>query len=179
MSTLKLFESPNFNGESLTLDCDTPDLSENEFLQKAQSLKVRGDPWIVFSGANYDYMGMFGCFPQGDYSTIPEWAKKISSARIVRGGLSHPKITLHEDADYKGKLHYLEKASTSVKSFGFDNKALSQKEVSGAWILYSEDKCSGKRMITVAGEDIPNYEECDWREKVRSLKPVTPDRILK
>lgn len=174
MNTLELFEFPDFKGDSVSLDGDMSDLSSVGFLKKAQSLKVQGDPWVVFSDVNYDYRGTFTCFSEGAHRSIPSWANKICSARIVRGGLYQPKITLYEDIEYEGRAVHLEKAATSLKPYGFDNMASSQKEVRGAWILYSEEYYKGDQMVTVAGEELPNYHARGWGDRVSSLKPLTP-----
>ncbi|XP_071987605.1 epidermal differentiation-specific protein-like [Engystomops pustulosus] len=174
MNTIELFEFPDFKGDSVSLSQDTADLSTEGFLQRAQSLKVQGDPWIVFSAVNYDYRGTFKCFSDGNHHSIPSWAKKISSARIVKGGLYEPKITLYEHINYGGKAVHLEKAATTLKGYGFDNMASSQKGVSGAWILYSEEYYKGDRMVTVAGEDLPNYHVRGWGDRVSSLMPIPP-----
>ncbi|XP_075704664.1 epidermal differentiation-specific protein-like [Rhinoderma darwinii] len=175
MNTLELFEFPNFKGESVSLDRDNSDLSTVHFLQKAQSLKVHEDPWTVFSNVNYHYTGNFECFSEGHYPSIPSWANKISSARLVKGGLYQPKITLYEHVCYGGRSVYLENAENELRSSRLANMTSSHKDVSGAWILYSGEYYKGDRMVTVAGEDLSNYHSYGWGDKVNSLKPITPE----
>ncbi|XP_073472726.1 epidermal differentiation-specific protein-like [Aquarana catesbeiana] len=172
MSSLELFELPNFKGASVSIKQDTGDLTSNGFLQRARSLKVIGDPWIVFTGTSYT--GEFNCYAAGPHSSIPAFEKKISSVRVVKGGLNTPTITLFEDIHYGGKTVTLEEAANSLKAYGLDNMASSQKNVSGAWILYSEDHYRGEQKITVAGDDIPDYHALHWGDKVSSLKPLDP-----
>ncbi|XP_068121814.1 epidermal differentiation-specific protein-like [Hyperolius riggenbachi] len=172
MSTLELFEFPGFKGDYEFLDDKNPDLSTVGFDQKAQSLKVIGDPWVVFT--DHNYKGDFRIFTEGECPSIPAWSAKIRSAKIVRGGLYNPEITLYEGVNYEGKKLPLKKAATSLKSYGFDDMTSSQKDVKGAWILYSEDYYKGDHMVAVTGDDIPDYHSLQWGDKVSSLKPFPP-----
>ncbi|XP_073472640.1 epidermal differentiation-specific protein-like [Aquarana catesbeiana] len=175
MNALELFESPNFKGSSVSIEQDMEDLTTVGFLHKAGSLKVHGDPWIVFT--EIKYKGQFKCFVEGSYPSIPALEKKISSVRVVRGGLYNPTITLFEHINYGGKSVTLEKAANSLKLYGFDNMASSQKNFHGAWILYSEEYYNGHQMVTVAGDDIPDYHKFGWGDKVSSLKPLDPPEV--
>ncbi|XP_073472715.1 epidermal differentiation-specific protein-like [Aquarana catesbeiana] len=175
MSSLELFELPNFKGDFVSIKQDTGDLTSNGFLQRARSLKVHGDPWIVFTGINYK--GEFKCYSEGSYPSIPEFDKKISSVRVVKGGLYNPTITLFEHGYYGGKPVTLEKAANKLKPYGFDNMASSQKNVRGAWILYAEEYYKGEQRVTLAGDDIPDYHALGWGNKVSSLKPLEPPEV--
>lgn len=172
MSSLELFELPNFKGDYVSIDHETKDLTSIGFLQRARSLKVHGDPWIVFSGINYT--GQFKCYSEGSYASIPAFEKKISSVRVVKGGLYNPTITLFEHGYYGGKSVTLTKAANSLKPYGFDNIVSSQKNVHGAWVLYSEEYYKGEQRVTVAGDNIEDYHALGWGDKVSSLKPLDP-----
>ncbi|KAM9331086.1 epidermal differentiation-specific protein-like [Gastrophryne carolinensis] len=174
MNTLELFEFPNFKGVSECITLNNPNLSSIGFLKKAQSLKVKGDPWIVFSEVNYGYKGDFRCYLEGSYNTIPAWDQRISSVKLVKGGLYHHKITLFEHIHYGGQPLTLEKEAKSLKSYGFDNKVSSHKVASGAWILYSGEFFEGNRMVAVIGDEVDNYVPMGWNDKVNSLRPVLP-----
>ncbi|XP_073497012.1 epidermal differentiation-specific protein-like [Phyllobates terribilis] len=176
MNTIELFEFPDFKGDSVSLDGDNADLTTVGFLKKAQSLRVHGDPWVVFTDTYY--WGIFLCFSEGDYSSIPSTAEKISSVRMVKGGLYKPKITLYKDIYFNGASVDLEKAATSLKSYGFDNVASSAKVESGAWILYSEDYFKVDKMVVVAGEYLPNFYCRGWNDRASSLKPISPKSVF-
>lgn len=172
MNTLELFELPDFEGASVSIKEDTPSLRDVGFLNKAQSLKITGEPWFLFSDANYK--GNFRCFNQGNYSSIPAIQKDIESARHVKGGLYNPKITLYEHINYGGRAVTLEKAANSLKSYGFDNMASSHKQVSGAWIVYAGEYYTGDQIVALAGDEVPDYRKIGWNDKASSLKPVQP-----
>ncbi|OCT73372.1 hypothetical protein XELAEV_18036355mg [Xenopus laevis] len=170
-NTLELYALPNLKGDSHSLQADSPDLSTVGFLKRAQSLKVIGDPWIVFTGTKYQ--GEFFNYKEGTYNSIPSFANKISSVRVVPGGFFTPKITVYEHINYGGKMVPLEKSADSLKPYLLDNMASSHKTHSGAWILYDGDHYRGKKMITVAGDQVPNYVPLGWNDKVSSMKPIT------
>uniref|UniRef100_A0A1B8XYD8 Beta/gamma crystallin 'Greek key' domain-containing protein n=1 Tax=Xenopus tropicalis TaxID=8364 RepID=A0A1B8XYD8_XENTR len=167
---LELFSEPNLKGDSVKLKADSGDLSSVGFLKRAQSLRVVGDPWIVFTGTQYQ--GEFTHYKEGSCN-IPGFANEISSVRVVPGGILTPKITLYEHIKYGGRAVTLEKAAESLKSYGFDNMISSHKTESGAWILYDGEHYRGSRMVTVAGDRVPNYVPLGWNDRVSSVRPIT------
>ncbi|XP_077323515.1 epidermal differentiation-specific protein-like [Lithobates pipiens] len=175
MNTLQLFQFPDFKGASVSIKKDTADLATVGFLNKAESLKITGEPWVVFSGTNY--RGDFRVFKEGNYNSIPGF--KINSVRHVQGGLHNPKITLYEHIHYGGESIDLERPTDSLRPYKFDNKVSSHKFVSGAWILYEGEFYTGKQIITLAGDEIPDYRKIGWNDKVNSLKPVLAYEVYK
>ncbi|XP_040216816.1 beta-crystallin B1-like [Rana temporaria] len=175
MNTLELFEFPDFKGQSESIKEDTANLRDVGFLKKAQSLKINGEPWFLFSEAGYK--GQFRCFKPGNYSSIPAFQKNICSARRVKGGLYNPKITLYEHIYYGGRPVTLEKPTDSLQSYGFDDMASSHKQVSGAWILYAGEYYTGDQIVALAGDEISDYRKINWNDKASSLKPVLPYEV--
>ncbi|XP_073472603.1 epidermal differentiation-specific protein-like [Aquarana catesbeiana] len=169
--SLKLFDETDFQGNSVIIKEDTPDLSTLGFSAKARSLIVTGDPWIVYSDINYK--GDFECFTAGNYSSLSSWIDKIKSVRVVKGGLDNPNITLYEADNYKGRAVPLTEPVPSLTTHDFERKALSHKVNKGAWILYSADAYGGEKMVTLKGDEVPKYSEIKWEEKLCSLKPIT------
>ncbi|KAM5125678.1 epidermal differentiation-specific protein-like [Mantella aurantiaca] len=170
MNFIELFECRNFSGASVSIHQDDPDLRNVGFLKKAQSLKVSGDPWVVFS--EQCYKGNFRCFKQGNYSSIPAFDDMICSVRHVKGGLYNPKITLYEDVNYKGREVPLGRPTDSLKSYGFDNMASSHKVESGAWILFKMEFYRGDQMVALSGDSNPNYDTSGWNDVTSSLRPL-------
>uniref|UniRef100_A0A803JNE4 Beta/gamma crystallin 'Greek key' domain-containing protein n=1 Tax=Xenopus tropicalis TaxID=8364 RepID=A0A803JNE4_XENTR len=152
---LELYSKPNLKGDSQRLQADCGDLSSVGFLKRAQSLKVIGAPWIVFTGTQY--RGEFTHYREGTFN-IPGFANDISSVRVVTGGLLTPKITLYEFPQNEGKTVTLEE-----RKDGFNNVISSHKTERGAWILYNGEDYNGSRMVTVAGDMVPNYISPDWK----------------
>ncbi|XP_077323516.1 epidermal differentiation-specific protein-like [Lithobates pipiens] len=177
MNTLELFQFPDFKGSSVSIKKDTADLATVGFLEKAESLKITGEPWFVFSGTNYG--GKFGVFKEGNYNSLPGYEKTISSVRHVKGGLHNPTITLYEGLSYGGESINLERPTDTLRPYKFDNKVSSHKYVSGAWILYEGEFYTGNQIVTLAGDEIPDYRKIGWNNKVSSLKPVLAYEVYK
>ncbi|XP_073472615.1 epidermal differentiation-specific protein-like [Aquarana catesbeiana] len=170
MNLIQLYPHQDYRGESVTINEDNPNLSTLGILKTTQSLVVSGDPWIVYSDINYQ--GAFKCFKAGNYSTLSLWGNKIKSVRVVKGGLDNPGITLYEDVNYEGRAVVLKAHVDSLKTHDFDKKALSHKVTQGAWILYSADAFSGDKMIMLMGDEVPDYSEINWQNKLSSLEPA-------
>ncbi|MEE6509122.1 hypothetical protein FKM82_024450 [Ascaphus truei] len=173
MNRIELFDDPNFNGINSAISVleSTPDLTVHSFMKRASSLRITGDPWIVFTEINYG--GHFEIYKEGMHAVLPEFNNKIASVKVIRGGLSNPKINLYVDKDYKGAVTTLMKAQPIKSSSGKDNKISSHKVESGAWILYDKENYQGKMMAAVAGDSVPNYSTIKWDDKMKSLKPFT------
>ncbi|XP_077323518.1 epidermal differentiation-specific protein-like [Lithobates pipiens] len=175
MNTLQLFQFPDFKGDSVSIKEDIADLGTVGFLNKPKSLKVTGEPWVVFSGTNYT--GDFRVLKEGNYNSIPGF--EIGSVRRVKGGLHNPTITLYQRIHYGGKSIDLDRPTDSLRPYKFDSKVSSHKYVSGAWILYDGEFYTGKQIITLAGDEIPDYREIGWNNEVSSLKPVLAYEVYK
>ncbi|XP_075429173.1 epidermal differentiation-specific protein-like [Ascaphus truei] len=173
MNRIELFDDPNFKGinGAISVRESTPDLTVHSFMKRASSLRVTGDPWIVFTEINYG--GDFEMYEEGKHAVIPEFHNKIASVKVIRGGLSTPKINLYVDKDYKGAVTTLLDTQPIISTSGMDNKISSHKVESGAWILYDKEHYQGKMMAAVAGDNVPNYATIQWDDKLKSLKPFT------
>ncbi|KAM4808001.1 epidermal differentiation-specific protein-like [Rhinophrynus dorsalis] len=171
MSRIELFEFPDMKGDSESLVADSPDLSLLGFHKRAQSLRVIGEAWIVFT--DLKFQGDFAVFKEGIYSSIPGFSKSISSLRIVKGGLYEPKITLYEHINYGGRVQPLTKDADSLKPYGLNNMISSHKVDKGAWVLYEGEFYTGKTMVTIAGDNVPDYTKIGWNDKASSVKSIT------
>ncbi|XP_075441144.1 epidermal differentiation-specific protein-like [Ascaphus truei] len=140
-------------------------------MKRGSSLRVTGDPWIVFTEINYG--GDFEMYEEGEHAIIPEFHNKIASVKVIKGGLSNHKINLYVDKDYKGVVTTLLNTQPKISWSGMDNKISSHKVESGAWILYDKEYFQGKMMAAVAGDNVPNYSTIQWDDKLKSLKPFT------
>ncbi|KAE8633781.1 hypothetical protein XENTR_v10002090 [Xenopus tropicalis] len=172
MSTLELFEFPDMKGDSHSFTADAADLATVGFLKRAQSLRVIGEPWIVFT--DLKYQGKYAVFKEGIYSSIPGFSKSICSTRIVQGGLYEPKITVFEHINYLGRAQDLGKDADSLKTYGMESMISSHKVAKGAWVLYQGDFFTGATMVTIAGDNVPDYTKIGWNDKVNSVKAITP-----
>jgi hypothetical protein len=82
---LTLFSDSNFRGNRVTLDHETPNLSDFGFNDRASSVVVRSGTWVLCEHANFG--GRCAEFGPGEYRELPGFNDAISSARqIDRGG---------------------------------------------------------------------------------------------
>ncbi|OCT71038.1 hypothetical protein XELAEV_18037947mg, partial [Xenopus laevis] len=153
MNCIELFQFPNLQGCAVSLTADTPDLCSVGFWRKAQSLRICGDPWVVFIDRQYE--GEFAFYEEGTYNFIPGFSGFIGSVRVVPGGFCAPRIDLYEHVNYEGRSVPVDKAVDFL--LDFNDKVSSHKTQRGAWILYEHANYKGKRMVTVAGDKVPNY----------------------
>ncbi|CAH2297396.1 Hypothetical predicted protein [Pelobates cultripes] len=172
MSKLQLFAYTDMKGDSVSLDNDIPNLASVGFLKRAKSLRVHGDPWVVFSDKNYK--GEFKIYKEGDYNSIPDFEDMICSVRVVNGGLYDPQITVYEHINYGGRSLILTKNVEDLSSYEMSNMVSSHKVQNGVWILYDKKHFQGSKMVALAGDAVPNYKDIGWNDKVNSLKFFSP-----
>ncbi|XP_075431713.1 epidermal differentiation-specific protein-like [Ascaphus truei] len=174
MNTIELFADPNFQGKTgaISLHESSPDLTKKKFLNRTSSMRITGDPWIIFTEKNYG--GDFEMYQEGEHAVLPEFNNKIASVKVIKGGLSTPKINLYVDNDYKGAVTTLLDAQYIISTSSMDNKISSHKVESGAWVLFDQQCYEGNMMAVVAGDSVPNYSAIQWDGKLKSLKPYLP-----
>ncbi|XP_014345238.1 epidermal differentiation-specific protein-like [Latimeria chalumnae] len=149
MSFIELHEDECFEKKLLTLIEDCKNLGST-----ACSLIVKGDPWILFTGINFT--GTYEIFKEGRY--VQSADDNFNSARVVRGGLSCPRIALYPHTSFTGAELELTSEQKNVK-----HAVSSYKVHRGAWSLYDWD---GNEKIALAEDKVP--EQSMW---VKDIKP--------
>ncbi|XP_053545720.1 epidermal differentiation-specific protein-like [Bombina bombina] len=159
-----LYVQEDCKGDHVTLTSDVPDLTVKQFMKKALSLKVFGDPWIVFTQINYK--GDYTVYREGEHNDIKSMSSNIASLRVIPKGLQSPSITVYENVKYDGR--HVEVTSPLSQLFN-ENGSPSFKVQQGAWILYGEENYSGNPTFVLSGDEEPGY----WNNTMKSLKPIS------
>uniref|UniRef100_A0A8C5PX40 Beta/gamma crystallin 'Greek key' domain-containing protein n=1 Tax=Leptobrachium leishanense TaxID=445787 RepID=A0A8C5PX40_9ANUR len=128
MASIELFSQRDLKGDSVSVGADNPDFTQIGFNDRTKSMRVTGgEPWVVFEHINYK--GDFKLYKPGDYNSLPGF-EKISSVKVVRGGLDGPEIRVFEHINYKGDFK-LYKPGDYNSLPGFEEKISSVKVVRG------------------------------------------------
>ncbi|KAJ1211929.1 hypothetical protein NDU88_007280 [Pleurodeles waltl] len=173
MTTIHFFAEEGCKGASSgPVKQDVPNLSSVGFLQRAKSLRVSGNPCIVFK--EKDFKGNFALFQEGDCDSLGEFSEAISSVRVVKGGLRDPEITVYEHINYGGKATTLTSPTPNLNSYEMNNMISSHKVTKGAWRLYEKEDYDGSCIVALAGDNLDSYLSIGWNDTVNSLKPYKP-----
>ncbi|XP_027021686.2 epidermal differentiation-specific protein-like [Tachysurus fulvidraco] len=171
MNKIIVYEHPDFKGLSREITSDVPDLIKLSFDNCISSLKVIGNPWVAYTGANYT--GEPTEYEEGEYASV-YYYDDISSLQLVTEDLDNPQITLYEHENYKGRSLVID-CETNLSYGDFDDKASSHKVQRGAWILYQYVQRGGYKLVARAGRDVPKLDWFDNRvSHVRPLKAGKP-----
>ncbi|KAK2824873.1 hypothetical protein Q7C36_018800 [Tachysurus vachellii] len=194
MNKIIVYENSGFKGLSREFTSDVPDLIQLNFDDCISSLKVIGNPWVAYTGANYT--GEPAVYEEGEYASV-YYNNDISSLQLVTENLDNPQITLYEEENYQGRSLVLD-CETNLRYGNFNDKASSHKVQRGAWVLYQYEQRGGYIRVARAGHDVPKYEwfdnrmshvrplkagkttikaELEWDKKKESLKTVVIDSI--
>uniref|UniRef100_A0A8C5MA34 Beta/gamma crystallin 'Greek key' domain-containing protein n=1 Tax=Leptobrachium leishanense TaxID=445787 RepID=A0A8C5MA34_9ANUR len=169
MASIELFSQRDLKGDSVSVGADNPDFTQIGFNDRTKSMRVTGgEPWVVFEHINYK--GDFKLYKPGDYNSLPGFEEKISSVKVVRGGLDGPEIRVYEHINYGGREVILTKNQENLGSHGLNDQISSHKVIGGAWILYEHAQYQGNKMVALAGEEVDNYGHLGWNDKVSSLQ---------
>ncbi|XP_034167573.2 epidermal differentiation-specific protein-like [Pangasianodon hypophthalmus] len=171
MNKIIVYKDCNFQGLSREFTSDVPDLSNVSFDNCISSLKVIGNPWVAYTGA--DFAGEPTVYEEGEYPSV-HYNDDFSSLEVVTEDLDNPQITLYEEENYKGQSLVLN-CETNLVYGTFNDKASSHKVQRGAWVLYQHTDRGGYIRVARASRDVPKYDLFDNHlSYVRPLKAGKP-----
>ncbi|NWI91533.1 EDSP protein, partial [Pitta sordida] len=172
MGKIIIYEHANFEGLSKEFSSDIANLKDVGWNDIVSSVKVIGQPWVAYEHVNY--AGQFLVFEEGEYSYVGDpMNDKISSLRVITEDLDNPQITLYEHVEYQGRSEIVNEATNLVERYG-DNIVSSHKVQRGAWLLYENSDGSGIQHLAQDHEQIPNYKEINFNDKLSFLRPLLP-----
>ncbi|NXB32571.1 EDSP protein, partial [Eulacestoma nigropectus] len=174
MGKITIYEHANFQGLSKEFTSDTPNLTAVGWNDIVSSVKVMGQPWVAYE--HVEYKGQFLVFEEGEYDSVgKDMNDKISSLQLITEDLHNPQITLYQHVEYKGRSRVVREATDLAG--GEDNDIVSSHKVQrGAWLLCENSDGSGPRHLAREQEDVPNYTEIDFNDKLSFLRPLRPGR---
>ncbi|XP_032996444.1 epidermal differentiation-specific protein-like [Lacerta agilis] len=181
MNKIIVYEEKDFEGFRKEFTCSVPDLRTVDFGDCISSLKVIGQPWLVFRDPNYKGVGF--AYEEGEHKHI-QLSNNISSIQLVTEDLEDPQITLYEHPNYEG-ISKVIKEETNLSYGYFNDKASSHIVQKGAWLLYEHPRRGGWYYIAREGTKLDNYgplyhfhDKCSHVYPLKSGRPVITSRIL-
>ncbi|XP_049319163.1 epidermal differentiation-specific protein-like [Astyanax mexicanus] len=178
MNKIIVYEHADFKGISREFTRNVPNLSDENFDECISSMIVNGNPWVIYSDANFG--GYQYIFEEGHYPTV-DWDNSTSSLEMVTEDLTDPQITLYDEPNYEGKSIVLT-CETNLLYGSFNDTASSHKVQRGAWVLYQHKNRGGVQMLARASHDTPDYEWFSNRlthlRPLKSGKPVITPEVL-
>ena len=161
---ITLYERPGFQGRSMTLRNNMPDLDRTRFNDRAESIVVRDGVWEVCTDARYG--GRCARLQPGEYPTLDgPLNDRISSAREVaqyapqaavappspaqygrpegyRGGGA--RAVLYEGPDFRGRAFEIDRPVVrNLDRTNFNDRASSLRVFDGYWIFCSDANFEG------------------------------------
>ncbi|NWX34126.1 EDSP protein, partial [Notiomystis cincta] len=174
MGKIIIYQHVKFQGLSKEFTTDAPNLAAIGWNDIVSSVKVIGQPWVAYE--HVEYKGQFLVFEEGEYDTVgKDMNDKISSLQLIPEDLHNPQITLYEHVEYKGRSRMVREA-TDLAGGEDDDVVSSHKVQKGVWLLCENSDGSGPRYIAREHEDVPNYTEIKFNDKLSFLRPLRPGR---
>ncbi|XP_017537036.1 epidermal differentiation-specific protein-like [Pygocentrus nattereri] len=172
MNKIIVYEQINFGGIGKEFTSSVPNLVMENFNDCISSLKVIGNPWVVYTDRNFS--GSQFVYEEGEYPTV-EFNDRISSLEVVTEDLTYPQITLYEHDKFRGRSLILT-TETNLVYGSFHDVASSHKVQRGAWVLYEHINRQGAQMVARASHDLPNY---GWfNDRVSHVRPLKPGKSI-
>lgn len=145
--TLTLYDLPGYEGRSLTLDGNAPDLRWVGFNDLTTSYRFSGGRWEVCLEPNY----RGAChLVDVDHPDMTPWAfnNRITSVRALHRPDRDRRrgVTLYSGRNYTGQSVRIRDIEYDLRDIGFDDRAQSIEVHSGTWTL-CEDRNFGDRCV--------------------------------
>ncbi len=145
-----LYDFPNFNGQSLTLNADADNITRQGFNDRTSSIRVLSGNWEVCYDANYRSR----CVEiTEDMRQLGAMDNQISSVRILRsnvgggigGGGRNNDITFFAGPNFTGQSVTLDSAVSNFQRLRFNDRARSVRYSGrGSWRVCQHDNYGGQ-----------------------------------
>ncbi len=148
--TLTLYDLPGYEGRSITLDGDAPDLRWVQFNDLTSSYSFSGGRWEVCLEPNF----RGSChLVDVDHPDMTPWAfnNRITSVRALHRPDRDRRrgVTLYSGRNYTGQSVRIRDIEFDLRDVGFDNRAQSIEVHSGTWTL-CEDRNFADRCVELS-----------------------------
>ncbi|XP_034530400.1 titin [Notolabrus celidotus] len=183
-----LFEKPNFEGESIEVDCDVYDLqeeSEEESKQKKTlpsvgSVKILGGLWVGYQ--DLDFEGQQYILEEGEYPHCSDWGGAedgfLSLRPVCTDSLS-PHAKLFSDPHFNELGLSMDLLGPVFNmDMGYGHKTQSVNVMGGVWVGFENPGFNGELYILERG--LYTCPE-DWgaqNPKISSIQPVFQDPLM-
>jgi hypothetical protein len=183
---LELFDFPNFQGSSVMVDREIPNLGPGAFDDLATSVRITAGAWELCDGPNFVQPCTIVTSDVWDlqalslnnrvssirpaFSTAPQPAPypgqpPFAGATPFPG---QPRVTLYEDTNFRGRSVTITDRADNLRFEGFEDRARSI-QVAGEWRLCEGMNLTGRCEI-IAG-DMPDLNRIAMSRAISSLEP--------
>jgi hypothetical protein len=143
--TITLYERPGYEGRSVTLDGDAPDLRWVQMNDMASSIRFDGGQWEVC--LEPDFGGTCQVLST-ELSDMTQWAfnDRITSVRAIHRPRRDRRegVTLYAGEDYTGRSVTIVRETNDLRRDGFNDDARSIRIHSGSWTLCEDTNFGGR-----------------------------------
>lgn len=165
-----LYEHVNYEGRSVRIDGEAPDLRWIDFNDLTSSIRVEGGRWEIC--LEPDYRGSCHVLDE-DLPDMSEWAfnDRITSVRPVsfRGPDREAGITLYSEFDYSGRELTVLDPVDNLSRMSFNDTARSIEVHAGVWtVCVDDDYRGGCRTLDRSVSDLRRFR---LDRRITSVRP--------
>lgn len=193
---VSLFADASFTGAGLRLQANTSNFASHNFNDMASSVRVVAGVWTLFS--DNDYGGLALTLNAGETPFVGEsWNDQFSSARCAPEGTSSAppgespattapepvvtagcKLRLFAKSDFKGRSVIVEGNSTDLRTYDFNDVAVSARTLNGSWTLFIEAGFGGGSLRLGSGDAPSLGNEFSGGISSAACEPKVPAKPL-
>ncbi|KAM6893472.1 gamma-crystallin M2-like [Xenentodon cancila] len=179
---MKVWEKPNFEGDSMELADNMPTFQERWQNRDIHSCKVFEGAWIFYEQPNY--RGRQYLLEKGEYRRFSEWGgvqPRVGSIRRLRNQYvpfdeisrimeRTGKIFFYEDKNFQG--HSYECSSDCAELSSHFSRCNSIRVEGGSWVIYERPQYMGYQYVLMRGE-YPTYQSWNgFNDTIRSCRLI-------
>ncbi|MEO7392071.1 MAG: beta/gamma crystallin-related protein [Ramlibacter sp.] len=197
-SQITFFEHDNFEGRGFTADQAIEDFGRIGFNDRASSIEVRGENWVVCEDIRYAgrclilqpgrYPSLSAVGMNDRISSVREMDRNDRNAdyRVVPGStapgsfvsgpgrdLSPPaegRITFYEHDGFQGQTFTADRAIPDFSTYSFNDRA-SSIDVVGRWVVCEDARFSGRCIVLQPGR-YPSLSPFGLNDRISSVRPA-------
>ena len=172
-----VYKDPDFNGQSVSIRDDEPDLRGSGMSDEISSIRVpRGQAWEICQDVGYGNRCQVITVSISDLKSIG-WDDRISSIRRARVGGGSKGVgttrafTVFTNADFEGESASFRNDEPDLQGYGLNDQISSIQIPPGQTWEVCQDAKFGNR-CQVISRSISNLGSIGWDDRISSLRRV-------
>ena len=183
IAQVTFYENEGFGGRSFTTDRPVGNFQRENFNDRASSVVVVGNPWVVCEDARFN--GRCVILRAGQYPSLASMGlnDRISSVRALARNERvddqryapapvAAQVTFYENEGFGGRSFTTDRQLGNLERDGFNDRASSVVVVGNPWVVCEDARFNGRCVILRPGQ-YPSLAAMGLNDRISSVRPAS------